>query len=226
MNARGRYWLEHSERAGRLFGSDVRAHDWLSGRPFLGNQAFLAGLLSGSERMRILDVGCGNGLLTKPLSSRHLVYGVDFSSSMVRLAIGNRAHAACSLAEQLPFPDASFDAVLCIETLQCIDDGLEALRQMARVLRPGGLFVLQTLNRASLVRQVYRLKTRDREPLRMFTVKELTAQARACGLGVRQIFLNFYPLSRVREWRGLRSTLALVMATSLVLVAEPVTDAR
>lgn len=93
---------------------------------------------------RVLDVACGTGALTTAAAARvapgGAVFGLDVNPEM--LAVARRKPADIrwhdGRAESLPFADASFDAVLSQFGLMFFDDRVEALREMQRVLRPGG----------------------------------------------------------------------------------------
>ncbi len=98
-------------------------------------------------RGRVLEVGFGNGLnlLHYPPEVERVV-GIDPSSASEKLA--RREIEQCpfpvevhtGVAEALPFADASFDTVVITWTLCTIPDPESALREMARVLKPGGRF--------------------------------------------------------------------------------------
>ncbi len=102
--------------------------------------ADLAGVHRGQ---RALDVGCGPGALTAELVGRAgvtAVSAVEPSASFVA-AIRDRLPGVDvhqSAAEQLPFPDASFDAALAQLVVHFMTDPVRGLREMARVTRPGG----------------------------------------------------------------------------------------
>lgn len=93
---------------------------------------------------RVLDVACGTGALTVAVADRvspgGAVLGLDANPAM--LAVARRKHADIEwhdgCAESLPFADASFDAVVSQFGLMFFDDRVAALREMHRVLRPGG----------------------------------------------------------------------------------------
>ena len=93
---------------------------------------------------RVLDVACGTGALTVAVAGRvspgGAVLGLDANPEM--LAVARRKHAGIEWhngrAESLPFADASFDAVVSQFGLMFFDDRVAALREMQRVLRPGG----------------------------------------------------------------------------------------
>ncbi len=106
-------------------------------------------LLSPSPGERILDVGCGRGAPLRYLSgqvgSAGRVVGVDRPAQAMRPlretidqdGLGN-ADIVAGSAESLPFTDNSFDAVLCVNVLEAVPDRAGALREMHRVLKPGG----------------------------------------------------------------------------------------
>jgi arsenite methyltransferase len=98
---------------------------------------------------RILDVGFGKGQALRFISHRvgpsGRAAGVEGNSGAVE-AIRAWAHAAGATtleaivadAQDLPFPDKSFDAILCVNVLEAVPDRSGALAEMRRVLRPGG----------------------------------------------------------------------------------------
>ena len=95
-----------------------------------------------SPGARLLDLGCGTGHhLLWARDRGYAVAGTDGSEAM--LAEARRLNPSSELrrapADGLPFPDASFDAVLCIEVLRYLPDIGPCIREMRRVLKPGGL---------------------------------------------------------------------------------------
>lgn len=98
---------------------------------------------------RVLDVGCGSGWATKLMAAKARdgrVVGIDIADEMIRLAReGSRSFANVEFqvasAERLPFNDAEFTHAFSMESLYYYADISEALREIKRVLKPGGLFV-------------------------------------------------------------------------------------
>jgi demethylmenaquinone methyltransferase/2-methoxy-6-polyprenyl-1,4-benzoquinol methylase len=91
---------------------------------------------------RVLDVACGTGLVTRALAQRGAtVVGLDQSEDMLSRA---RARAAPRVtfvrgeAERLPFEAGSFDALTFTYLLRYVDDPAATMRELARVVRPGG----------------------------------------------------------------------------------------
>lgn len=107
----------------------------------------MAGDLTGA---RALEIGCAGGALTKRLvSAGAIVTAIDVSPEMVRLAkqrLGGSADIRVASAdERLSFaPSESFDVVVASLVLHYMRDWLPALREIYRVLRPGGRLVLST----------------------------------------------------------------------------------
>lgn len=91
----------------------------------------------------LLDVGCGTGLVTERLVRPGLrVFGLDAAPGMVRVA-SERMDSGLVLGDcrQLPFADASLDAVSAVWLLHLLPNAPDMVAECARVLRPGGLFV-------------------------------------------------------------------------------------
>jgi ubiquinone/menaquinone biosynthesis C-methylase UbiE len=108
--------------------------------------------LNGVRVPLILDVATGTGrvpliLLQQPLFHGRVV-GVEPSAKMLQLAaeklrpFRHRAPLVQQTANALPFPDNSFDAVTCMEALEFFPSDTEALLEMVRVLRPGGVLFI------------------------------------------------------------------------------------
>jgi len=93
---------------------------------------------------RILDLGCGDGQLTARLAeSGAMVTGVDASGAMVEAARARGVNAEQGPAEKLPFPAAEFDAVFSNAALHWVRGQDEMMREVRRVLKPGGRFVAE-----------------------------------------------------------------------------------
>jgi len=104
--------------------------------------------------LRALDVGCGGGLLAEEFARLGCsVMGVDPSEESLAAA---RKHAVaqglaieyrCATGEALPFADASFDMVYCCDVLEHVTDLRQVIAESARVLKPGGTYLYDTINR-------------------------------------------------------------------------------
>ena len=115
------------------------------------NGAFVHGLADGvlewldvQPDEYVLDLGCGDGHLTKRIAGccAH-VLGVDASAEMVKAARERGVEAEHAKAEELPFRDATFDAVFSNAVLHWVRDQERMMQQVHRVLKPGGRFVAE-----------------------------------------------------------------------------------
>jgi 2-polyprenyl-6-hydroxyphenyl methylase / 3-demethylubiquinone-9 3-methyltransferase len=105
----------------------------------------------------VLDLGCAGGFMAEAMAERGaVVTGIDPAAEAIAEA---QAHAAAhgksirydvGVGEVLPYADASFDAVVCVDVLEHVADLDRVLVETARVLRPGGKFLFDTINRNPL----------------------------------------------------------------------------
>lgn len=107
--------------------------------------------------LRILDVGCGDGVLATRLAQDGAqVTGLDASADMIAAARRRATAAGVEVdlvegnAGDLPFPDEHFDCVMSVATLCFVDDPRPTIREMDRVLKPGGRLILGELGRWNL----------------------------------------------------------------------------
>ena len=99
----------------------------------------------------ILDVGCGIGTYVRKFRqfSSH-VFGIDVDGDRVAEASGTLPNLQVAESEHLPFPDASFDAVVLNEVIEHVTDDAGTIAECVRVLRPGGRVVIFAPNRLYL----------------------------------------------------------------------------
>lgn len=128
----------------------------------------------GAGRPTAVDVGCGGGLLAEPMAAAGLnVLGVDPSLPSLRsarvhaLRTGAAASYASGIGESLPLADASMDVAFCCDVLEHVTSIDAVLAEIARVLRPGGVFCFDTVNRTLLARLVVVGLMQEFAPLRV-----------------------------------------------------------
>lgn len=99
---------------------------------------------------RILDVGCGTGeLLLNVAKKADLAVGVDISPGMLKKVpcAAKNVYAVIADADLLPFRDNSFDCVVSVTLLQNMPEPENTVKEINRVVRPGGLAILTSLGK-------------------------------------------------------------------------------
>ena len=93
---------------------------------------------------RTLDVGCGEGEFLK--NNKELMYGFDPNDRVVKRLVSEGYHVQSGTAEHMPYADGEYEVVHCHNVIEHLDIGAAytLLTESARVLRPGGLFVLSS----------------------------------------------------------------------------------
>jgi 2-polyprenyl-3-methyl-5-hydroxy-6-metoxy-1,4-benzoquinol methylase len=148
---------------------------------------------------RVLEIGCGWGVFSRWLAQQGAseVLGADFSSVAIRKATEQPALPNLSFEKQniqaIRHPAESFDLVVSCETIEHVPDPQLAIREMARVLRPGGTLLLTTPNYLSItgLHRLFRSATGRRwdeggQPIVNFTMHPRTSWwLRRAGLQVR-----------------------------------------
>jgi SAM-dependent methyltransferase len=95
------------------------------------------------RRARILDVGCGTGANLVRLSEFGDAEGVDISPDALSFCRERGLNKVkLGAAEELPYEDGEFDLVTALDVVEHLDDDVAGLREMRRVLRPGGRVLL------------------------------------------------------------------------------------
>jgi SAM-dependent methyltransferase len=167
----------------------------------------IAGPDRGRDDLRMLDAGCGTGKLLESCGLTH-AYGLEPSTEAFRFlrrrALPNLTQGS---AGRMPYRDGAFDVVVSTDAICCVDapGDLQALREIARVLRPGGLAVLNLPAFESLrAHHDAAVHTRQR-----YTRRGLRAMLAAAGLeGLTLTYRNtfFFPIAALRRvvqrWRS------------------------
>jgi SAM-dependent methyltransferase len=192
LNPPGQYVDDRNLRARQRF--------WEHESPIFDIAGWVFNLAGLSPGMRVLDAGCGNGVYLRALADRAArAVGCDLSMGMLRAA----DHLARVNADVtvLPLRDGAFDVVLAIHTLYHVPDREAAIRELRRVLAPGGVCIAVTngarelLSLRSLTERAVRQVTPDwrmRRATHAFTAENGAEQL---GVAFRSV-TGMHPASR------------------------------
>lgn len=199
----------------------------------------LVGPLKGQ---RVLDLGSGDGLLTAALATQAaLAVGIDIDRSMLLAAMARTEHRQPPSArfvrgrlEQLPFRDATFDVVVAVTVLCLVSDQTFAVREAARVLRPGGRMVIGDLGRWSAWAARRRIKgwcgSRLWRSAHFSSAADLTRLLERAGLTVEAVRGSVYypplgllaqPLARLDHWFGSLTTVGAAFIAMAATKNDP-----
>ena len=208
---------------------DYEAKRWgsspLSPRPWFMNGLKLRYLLADLKpvRGRVLDVGCGAGSVAKAVKRDRPdleVVGCDVSRSALAVAEASAEGVDFRLAEaaRLPFADGGFDFVWIFDVLEHVERPDQVLREVARVLRPGGGFHIVlplegqpwTLYRFIGCGTRWTAKVRHGGHIQIFSAERFAGLAAFCGLRVAATRWSYHVLLQVLDilyfswldWRG------------------------
>jgi 2-polyprenyl-6-hydroxyphenyl methylase / 3-demethylubiquinone-9 3-methyltransferase len=192
--------------------------DWING------QCSLAG-------KRVLDVGCGGGILADSMARKGAdVTGIDLSSKALRVAqlhalevqtpnVQYREVSVEALANEQP---ASFEVVTCMEMLEHVPDPASVVHACSQLVKPGGWVFFSTINRnakafmLAIVGAEYLLNMLPRgthEYAKMITPSELAASCRSANLNIHATRgLEYNPITR-RYWMSADTSVNYLFAT-------------
>jgi ubiquinone/menaquinone biosynthesis C-methylase UbiE len=136
---------------------------------------------------RALDVACGPGIVTAALERAGLLAaGIDMTREMIREALPGGGRYVQGNVERLPFPGGTFDVVLCRNSCHHFAEPGTVLREMVRVLRPGGRAVVEDMRAPEdpVKREYHETieRLRDVSHVRTLTRGEFRDLAAAAGL--------------------------------------------
>jgi len=107
----------------------------------------------------VLDIGCAGGFMSEAIAKKGArVTGIDPAKEAIAAA---RQHARdtgldvrydIGVGEDMPYADASFDAAVCVDVLEHVKSLPQTISEIARVLKPGGVFAFDTINRNPIAR--------------------------------------------------------------------------
>lgn len=137
------HWWEQPQRWQRLLANQERSH-----------LAYFDRVAPNWQGLTVLDLGCGGGYTAEALASRRAnVLGVDPSIASLTAAhdhaqaVRLEIQYCAGVGEAIPLAAQSVDRVVCVDVLEHVENLVQVLGEVKRVLRPGGLFFFGTINR-------------------------------------------------------------------------------
>ncbi len=115
---------------------------------------FFDKLISTWKDIKVLDIGCGGGFTSEFIAKKGAaVSGIDLSDVSIETAKMHSKESDLIIdyrsgtAENLPYENDSFDVIICVDVLEHLEDAAIAIAEVKRVLKPGGIFLFDTINK-------------------------------------------------------------------------------
>ncbi len=141
-----------------------------------------------------VEIGVGSGLFAAPLGIR---FGIEPSAKMRRLAKQRGVKVIAGAAEHLPLRTATFDVASMVTTICFVDDVPASLREVERILKPGGAFLLGFVDRTSRLGQLYEAHKAENVFYRLatfYSTDELLQHLTQAGFGGFRIVQTVFGL--------------------------------
>jgi len=148
-----------------------RSVHWVTDKNLIAAHVKLAGILKG----KALELCCGTGAVSKGLKAAGWdVHGIDISSGMIEEA-SKHIQARVGDVTRLPYPDRTFDLLTMRQAYFLLDDGPGALKEVRRVLKPSGRFILSHLVPFSITdtEHLQKVHTKKQAQMRRFYTTDL-----------------------------------------------------
>ena len=188
----------------------------LSSQHLISRQRFALKMVEAAmpPSSRILEVGCGAGVMAAKLIKRgYAVWGIDLAEPMIRQArqLCESEPFGVGDIEHIPFPDNTFDVVVSLGVIEYLESDEQALREVWRVLRPGGRAVIAIPNGRSPLRRLDGVVPRVVAVLRpayhlvkyRFRARPAPSSERFAGTVHHAPYRRFYRRRWLRLLRGL-----------------------
>lgn len=190
-------WKMYFDKKAETHGASVQSSDYFNEESFFMQRDNTLRWLGDMKDKEILDAGCGVGAFSEPLVERNTVYGVDFSVKSLEYAAGRGLITMSEDLTALPFENGKFDAVLCIGVIQLIEQHEAVIKELARVTKPSGTLLVQTLNRGSVQRKILGLFEKGKKFEKMYAMDELKKVYERLGFEQIEFLKMYHPFSFV-----------------------------
>ena len=190
-------WQQYFDQKAATHGASVKSSDYFDDDSFFVQRDHILQWIGPLAGKRILDAGCGVGAFSEPWTPANAVVGVDFSEKSLEFAAARGLQTLSADLTALPFESGSFDLVVCIGVIQLIENYQPVLAELARVTKPGGMLLVQTLHQGSLQRKLLGLVERSKKFDRMYEMAELRDEFDRLGFGEASFLKQYHPFKTV-----------------------------
>jgi ubiquinone/menaquinone biosynthesis C-methylase UbiE len=190
-------WQQYFDQKAATHGASVKSSDYFDDDSFFVQRDHILQWIGPLAGKRILDAGCGVGAFSEPWAKANTVVGVDFSKKSLEFAAKRGLQTLSADLTALPFESDSFDLVVCIGVIQLIENYQPVLAELARVTKPGGMLLVQTLHQGSLQRKLLGLVERSKKFDRMYEMAELRDEFDRLGFGEVAFLKQYHPFKTV-----------------------------
>jgi ubiquinone/menaquinone biosynthesis C-methylase UbiE len=219
-------WGRFFDDVSQTKGDSEAANSYISVRNFRLLRDEVMDLLGDLRGARVLDAGCGTGHFSLPLAAANAVTGVDISGEMLAFARAKGLTPVRAAAEALPFAGGVFDVVLAASVIQLIPDGATFVRELLRVVKPGGRVIICTINAGNAALGLLRILERKKyRHFRIYPFREIAALVRAAGGTVRSYRFLYYPFGGAASVPGEKNPGPIPRWIGTTVVVEAVREA-
>jgi 2-polyprenyl-3-methyl-5-hydroxy-6-metoxy-1,4-benzoquinol methylase len=195
-------WKQYFDQKAEHHGASVKSSDYFDDASFFMQRENTLRWLGEVRDQEILDAGCGVGAFSEPLTRENTVYGVDFSAKSLEFAAARGLRTMTDDLTALHFDSGKFDVVLCIGVIQLIEHYLPVIKELARVTKPGGTLLVQTLHKDSVQRKLLRLLEQSKKFDKMYGMDELKQAFSQSGFEQIEFLKLYHPFQFVTTSRG------------------------